>query len=299
MNDVEGMPLALLVNPSSAGGKTLKQLPQVEAALDARRAEFRVQRTKGIEHGAEQALAAIEAGELPVVMSGDGLVGAVGGAMAGSEVPLGIIPGGRGNDLARVLGIPSEPEAAVEVLLAGESRRIDVGEANGKRFLGIVSVGFDSEASRVANETRFLRGNLVYVYALVRTLIGWKPARFTIAIGEERLRASGYFVCVANNKAYGGGMYIAPEADLEDGEFDVVTIGEVGKLRFVANLPKVLKGTHLDDDEVTVVRARRLQVSASRPFPVYADGEHLTELPVSLRVLPRALSVLAPAQAGT
>ncbi|MDX6626540.1 MAG: hypothetical protein QOE56_1529 [Solirubrobacterales bacterium] len=299
MNDVEGMPLALLVNPSSAGGKTLKQLPQVEAALDARRAEFRVQRTKGIEHGAEQALAAIEAGELPVVMSGDGLVGAVGGAMAGSEVPLGIIPGGRGNDLARVLGIPSEPEAAVEVLLAGESRRIDVGEANGKRFLGIVSVGFDSEASRVANETRFLRGNLVYVYALVRTLIGWKPARFTIAIGEERLRASGYFVCVANNKAYGGGMYIAPEADLEDGEFDVVTIGEVGKLRFVANLPKVLKGTHLDDDEVTVVRARRLQVSASRPFPVYADGEHLTELPVSLRVLPRALSVLVPAQAGT
>ncbi|HEV7562862.1 MAG TPA: diacylglycerol kinase family protein [Solirubrobacterales bacterium] len=299
MNDVEGMPLALLVNPSSAGGKTLKRLPHVEAALDARRAEFRVQRTKGIEHGAEQALAAIEAGELPVVMSGDGLVGAVGGAMAGSDVPLGIIPGGRGNDLARVLGIPSEPEAAVAVILAGESRRIDVGEANGKRFLGIVSVGFDSEASRVANETRFLRGNLVYVYALVRTLIGWKPARFTIAIGEERLRASGYFVCVANNKAYGGGMYIAPDADLEDGEFDVVTIGEVGRLRFVANLPKVLKGTHLDDDEVTVVRARRLQVSASRPFPVYADGEHLTELPVSLRVLPRALSVLVPAQAGT
>ena len=297
MNDVEGMPLTLLVNPSSAGGKTLKLLPRVEAALDARRVEFRVQRTKGIEHGTEQALAAAEAGELPVVMSGDGLVGAVGGAMAGSEVPLGIIPGGRGNDLARVLGIPSDPEAAVEVILAGESRRIDVGEANGKRFLGIVSVGFDSEASRMANETKFLRGNLVYVYALVRTLIGWKPARFTIAIGEQRHRVSGYFVCVANSKAYGGGMFIAPDADLEDGEFDVVTIGEVGRLRFVANLPKVLKGTHLDDEEVTVVRARRLQVSASRPFPVYADGEHLTELPVSLRVLPRALSVLAPAQA--
>lgn len=299
MTDVEGMPLALLVNPSSAGGKTLKQLPQVEAALDARRVEFRVQRTKGVEHGVESALAAVEGGELPVVMSGDGLVGAVGGAMAGSEVPLGIIPGGRGNDLARVLGIPSEPEAAVEVLLAGESRRIDVGEANGKRFLGIVSVGFDSEASRVANETKFLRGNLVYVYALVRTLIGWKPARFTIAIGEQRHRATGYFVCVANGKAYGGGMYIAPDADLEDGEFDVVTIGQVGKLRFVANLPKVLKGTHLADEEVTVVRARRLQISASRAFPVYADGEHLTELPVSLRVLPRALSVVAPARAET
>jgi YegS/Rv2252/BmrU family lipid kinase len=297
MIDVEGMPLALLVNPSSAGGKTLKLLPRVEAVLDERRIDFRVQRTKGIEHGVDQALAAIEAGELPVVMSGDGLVGAVGGAMAGSEVPLGIIPGGRGNDLARVLEIPDEPEAAVAVVLAGESRRIDVGEANGKRFLGIVSVGFDSEASRRANETRFLRGNLVYTYALVRTLIGWKPAQFTIAIGSERHTAHGYFVCVANNKAYGGGMFIAPDADLEDGEFDVVTIGEVGKLRFVANLPKVLKGTHLGEDEVTLHRARRLQLSASRPFPVYADGEHLTELPVSLRILPRALSVLAPARA--
>ncbi|MGV1050138.1 MAG: diacylglycerol/lipid kinase family protein [Solirubrobacterales bacterium] len=297
MNDVEGMPLALLVNPHSAGGKTLKLLPRVEAALDARRAEFRVQRTKGIEHGIDQALAAIEGGELPVVMSGDGLVGAVGGAMAGSEVPLGIIPGGRGNDLARVLGIPDEPEGAVETILAGQSRRIDVGEANGKRFLGIVSVGFDSEASRVANETRFLRGNLVYTYALVRTLIGWKPARFTIVIGEQRTRATGYFVAVANSRAYGGGMYIAPEADLEDGEFDVVTIGEVGRLRFVANLPKVLKGTHLGEEEVSVARARRLTLEASRAFPVYADGEHLTELPVALRVLPRALSVLAPPRA--
>jgi YegS/Rv2252/BmrU family lipid kinase len=297
MIDVEGMPLALLVNPSSAGGKTLKALPRVEAALDARRVEFRVQPTKSLEHGADQALAAIEAGELPVVMSGDGLVGAVGGAMAGSDVPLGIIPGGRGNDLARVLGIPSEPEEAVETILAGTSRRIDVGEANGKRFLGIVSVGFDSECSRVANETKFVRGNLVYVYSMIRTLIGWKPARFTIAIGEERHRVSGYFVAVANNRAYGGGMFIAPEADLEDGEFDVVTIGEVGKLRFVANLPKVLKGTHLSEEEVTLLRARRLQLSASRPFPVYADGEHLTELPVSLRILPRALSVLAPPRA--
>src|SRR5882672_3673027 len=101
--DIGGMPLALLANPHSAGGRTLKLLPRVEAALDARRVEFRVQRTKGLEHGVEQALRAIEAGEVPVVMSGDGLVGAIGGAMAGSETPLGIIPGGRGNDLARVL----------------------------------------------------------------------------------------------------------------------------------------------------------------------------------------------------
>jgi YegS/Rv2252/BmrU family lipid kinase len=292
--EIAGMPLTLLVNPASAGGRALKLLPQIEQELDARRIPFRADRTRGLEDGVERALRAVDAGEVPVVISGDGLIGAIGGAMACAETPLGIIPGGRGNDLARVLGIPREPSAAVAVLAAGESRRIDVGEANGKRFLGIVSVGFDSEANRLANETSFLRGNLVYAYAAIRTLLSWKPGRFTIRIGDERKRFSGYSVSVANSSAFGGGMYIAPDAKLDDGEFDMVTVGEVGKLRFVGNLPKVFKGTHIEEREVDVLRASRLELSASRPFPVYADGEHLTDLPVSLRVLPRALSILVP-----
>jgi YegS/Rv2252/BmrU family lipid kinase len=294
----EGMPLTLLVNPASAHGRTLKLLPAIEQELDTRRIPFRVERTRGLEDGVERALGAIEANEVPVVVSGDGLVGAIGGAMAGSETPLGIVPGGRGNDLARVLGIPDDPVEAVAVIAAGETRRIDVGEANGKRFLGIVSVGFDSEANRLANETNFMRGNLVYAYAAIRTLLGWKPGRFTIRVGEERRRFSGYSVSVANSRAFGGGMFIAPDAQLDDGEFDIVTVGEVGKLRFVGNLPKVFKGTHVNEEEVQVFRAAQLELTAGRPFPVYADGEHLTDLPASLRVLPRALSVLAPPTAG-
>jgi YegS/Rv2252/BmrU family lipid kinase len=295
---VEAMPLALLVNPASAHGRTLKLLPQLEQELDARRIPFRVERTRGLDDGVEKALRAAEANEVPVVISGDGLIGAIGGALAGSETPLGIVPGGRGNDLARVLGIPSEPEAAVATLAAGQTRRIDVGEVNGRRFLGIVSVGFDSEANRLANETKWLRGNLVYAYSGVRTLLGWKPARFTIRVGEERERFTGYSVSVANSKAFGGGMFIAPDADLADGKFDVVTVGEVGKLRFLGNLPKVFKGTHVEEDEVRVFRASRLELSASRPFPVYADGEHLADLPATLRVLPQALSVIVPPRAG-
>jgi len=292
---LDGMPLTVLVNPHSAGGKTLKLLPRVEHELDARRIPFRVERTQGLGDGVARALRAVEAGELPVVFSGDGLIGAVGGAMAGAETPLGIVPGGRGNDLARVLEIPDDPAGAVAVLAAGNVRRLDVGEANGKRFLGIVSVGFDSEANRLANETRFLRGNLVYAYAALRTLLTWKPGRFTIRVDEERYRFTGYSVSVANNRAFGGGMYIAPDAELDDGEFDVVTVGEVGKLRCLFNLPRVFKGTHVDEDEVQVFRAPHLELTASRPFPVYADGEHLTELPARIRILPQALSVLAPA----
>jgi diacylglycerol kinase family enzyme len=131
---------------------------------------------------------------------------------------------------------------------------------------------------------------------MVRTLIGWRSARFTIVSGGERKRLTGYFVDVANNSVYGGGMYIAPNAELDDGEFDVVSIGEGGKLRFLFGLRDVLKGEHLGKEEVEVFRTPRLELDASRPFPVYADGDHLTDLPVSLRVLPRCLSILVPGE---
>lgn len=291
---IEGKPLTLLVNPAAGGGKTRELLPQVEGELDKRRIVFRVETTKTIEGAIAEALRAADAGEVPVVMSGDGLLGAIGGALAGTETPMGIIPGGRGNDLARVLGIPTDPAGAIEVLAQGETRRIDVGEANGRRFLGIASAGFDSDANRIANETRRVKGNLVYAFAAFRALAAWKPARFTIQEGEQRMRFTGYTVAAANSKAYGGGMFLAPDADLADGELDVVMIGEVGKLRFLGNLPKVFKGTHVKEDEVRVFRTRSVTLDASRPFSVYADGEHITELPATVRVLPGALQVVAP-----
>jgi YegS/Rv2252/BmrU family lipid kinase len=291
---IEGMPLALLVNPSSGGGRALDRLPEVERELDQRRIVFRVEQTRDLPHAIGEAMRAVEAGEVPVVMSGDGLVGVIGGELAGSETPLGIIPGGRGNDLARVLGIPTDIAGAVEILARGDTRQIDVGEANGVRFLGIASCGFDSEANRIANGTRLIRGNLVYAYAALRALIAWKPARFTVGLGERRMRFTGYTLAAANNKAYGGGMFLAPDADLADGELDIVMVGKVGKLRFLANLPKVFKGTHIESDEVQVLRASRVDFSASAPFAVYADGEHITDLPATVRVLPGALSVVAP-----
>ncbi len=292
--EVEEQPLAVLVNPSSGGGRTKTLLPRFADQLDKRHLAFRVEPTRSAEHAVELALRAADAGELPVVMSGDGLVGIVGGALAGTDVPLGIFPAGRGNDLARVLDIPSDPAQAVAVIASWHARTIDVGEANGQRFLGIASAGFDSECNRIANQTKLIRGRFVYAYSVPRALASWKPARFTLRIGEENMRFTGWSVAAANSRAFGGGMFLAPNASLDDGEFDVVMIGETGKLRYLSNLPKVFKGTHLENEEVRVLRTRSLELSASRPFAVYADGEHLTDLPATLRVLPRALSVLAP-----
>jgi YegS/Rv2252/BmrU family lipid kinase len=230
-----------------------------------------------------------------VVMSGDGLIGRIGGALAETDAPMGVIPGGRGNDFARALGIPTDLDAAAKLLATGPDRQIDVGEVGGTRFLCIASCGFDSDANRIANEARLLRGNAVYVYAALRALVAWRPARFTLSLDGERIGFSGYSVAVANTMAYGGGMLIAPGAEPDDGLFDVVSMGEMGKLTCLANLPKVFKGTHVDRPEVNVRRAREVHVEADRPFEVYADGDHIADLPATLRLLPRALRVIAPA----
>ena len=126
----------------------------------------------------------------------------------------------------------------------------------------------------------------------------WQPATFQVTIDRaEPFSITGYSVEIANTQAFGGGMYVAPHAELDDGLFDVITIGsEIGKLRYLSNLPKVFKGTHVDEDGVTELHAAgsTVTVSADRDFGVFADGEHLTDLPATLRVLPRALRVIAP-----
>ncbi|MET0730814.1 MAG: diacylglycerol kinase family protein, partial [Solirubrobacterales bacterium] len=252
--------------------------------------------TEGIEHGCREARAAGEAGEVTIVMSGDGLIGQVGGVLAGTGARLGVIPGGRGNDLARVLGIPDDVDGAVEVLGAGRLREIDVGEVDGKRFLGVASCGFDSDANRIANEAKWVKGRLVYAYAALRALVGWRQATFTLTLDGERREFRGYGVAVANNRAYGGGMLVAPDAELDDAVLDVVTLGEIGKLRFLtAILPKVFDGRHTEQPEIGVDRAAEVHIEADRPFAVYADGDPIADLPATVRVLPRALWMIVPA----
>jgi YegS/Rv2252/BmrU family lipid kinase len=254
-----------------------------------------VVRTESLEHGISEARIAARAGEIPVVMSGDGLVGQVGGSLAETDATLGILPGGRGNDFARVLGIPSDPAGAVAVLADGNTRQIDVGKVNGHRFLCVASCGFDSDANRIANEARLVRGNIVYAYAAFRALVAWRPARFTVVLdGGEPIEFDGYSVAAGNSRAFGGGMFVAPHAELDDGKLDVITVSEVSKLRYLRGLPKAFKGTHVENDEVTERRAGTVEIRADREFAIYADGEHLTDLPASLSVLPQALRVIAP-----
>jgi YegS/Rv2252/BmrU family lipid kinase len=289
--------LALIVNPHSGGGRAARSLDAVRAALDG--VEHRVELTNSLDHARELARAAAASGEVAVAFGGDGLIGAVAGALGGpagaAAGVLGVLPGGRGNDFARGLGIPLEPVQACRTLTDGVERALDLGEVNGKTFIGIASCGFDSDANRIANEATLVRGNLVYAYGALRALLGWRPAEFTLEIDGDRTRTfTGYTVAAANSKAYGGGMLIAPDASLTDGQLDVVLVGNVAKLRFLRLLPTVFKGEHVRQAGVEVIRATEVTVHADRPFTMYADGDPIAELPATVRVLPGAVKVLVP-----
>jgi YegS/Rv2252/BmrU family lipid kinase len=288
--------VAVIVNPSAGGGRAGRVLGTVEEALEARGLEYHVDRTRSLEHAVELALQAAAGGEVAAACGGDGLVGAVAGALRHSEGVLGILPGGRGNDLARVLGIPSEPAAAVAVLESGVVRRLDLGEVHGRTFVGIASCGFDSDANRIANETRVVRGNLVYAYGALRALAAWKPATFSVTLdGEQPRRITGYTIAAANSKAYGGGMFLAPDASLEDGLLDVVMVEDVPKRRFLKQLPSVFKGEHVREPTVHVERSASVEIAADRSFTMYADGDPIAELPVTIRALRAAVKVIVPA----
>lgn len=154
------MTLSLIVNPAAGGGRAGRALDGVGAALAALGLEHHVEPTRSLGHARQLARMAVAAGETAVAFGGDGLIGAVADALRGSPGLLGVLPGGRGNDFARALGMPLDPRAACDVLATGTTRALDLGEVNGRTFVGIASCGIDADANRIANRTRLIRGNL-------------------------------------------------------------------------------------------------------------------------------------------
>jgi YegS/Rv2252/BmrU family lipid kinase len=319
--------IRLIVNPSAGGGKARRLAPEAEAELRALGLSVRRDDTRDLEHARALALEAARRGEVVVVLSGDGAIGAIADALrAVPGAVLGVLPGGRGNDLARVLGISDDLRDACATIAAGAQRAMDVGEVfdapaaadasaaadtgdasadadagraggSGRGFVGIASVGFDSEANRIANDAPAWLGGLVYAYGALRALVSWRPARFELELDPpgERRTFMAYTIGTCNSKAYGGGMLAAPDAMLDDGLLEVIVLESIGKLAFLRKiLPKVFKGTHVHEPSVHVFRAREVAISADRQFTMYADGDPIGELPLRVRAVAGAVNVLVP-----
>jgi YegS/Rv2252/BmrU family lipid kinase len=291
--------LALIANPVAGGGRGRRALVAACAELDRRGARHRALTSRSATHAVQLAAAIAErGGETVVAVGGDGHVASLAGAVRGTATELAVVPAGRGNDLARVLEIPSNPAEAVGLALEGAARAIDVGEVDGAPFLGIASLGFDSEANRIANESR-LRGNAVYLYAALKALATWRHARFDVTVDGEHHAFTGYSVAVGNSRAYGGGMLLFPHAELDDRLLDVLLVEQHSRLRFLRMMPRVFRGTHVNEPQAVFLRGRVIEIRADRPFAVYADGDPIGELPVTVRLGERQVRIVAPGEGSS
>ena len=326
--------LCLVVNPAAGRGRCTRALPAVLGALGTRPAGVRVCQTTSLHHAERTAAEAARQGEAVVAVGGDGLVGSLAGAVAGEGGLLGIIPVGRGNDFARMLGIPFRPADAAAALLAGTGRAVDLigvraGDGPEQVVAGSVYLGVPSEGGEIANGSRMPTGPVGYQLAGMRALLGWRPATFTVDIRAEDTGAEdtgaentgaggggaedgagggamgrfpGFCVVVANSAYLAAGKKAAPAADLCDGLLDVITVRGDRKLSFARAMLMAGRGTHVRLDEVSTQRAASVTVTADRPMPAGADGETLpcasplaAGSPLRIRALPGALRVIAPA----
>jgi YegS/Rv2252/BmrU family lipid kinase len=290
----------VVVNPSAGGGRASRLLPTVESALRNAGHDVVVTPTRSLAHTDDLVAQALADGRVVAAMGGDGLVGRAAAAVAAADGLLAIVPGGRGNDFCRATDVPCEALDAVRLVADGQERRVDLGvvsSADGDvPFLGIASVGFDSEVQERVLRTRLPLGSQVYTYGALATVARWRHARFDVVVDGEPLAVRGWSVAISNSGRYGGGMRLAPDASVEDGLLDVVTTSATSRLRFLRSFPKVFQGTHVHDPSVDVRPASEVRVSADRPFRVFADGDPVGSLPCTVSVRAGAVRVLLPAR---
>jgi YegS/Rv2252/BmrU family lipid kinase len=301
-----------LVNPVSGGGAAPGAVVPVARALREAGAVVDVTYSPGPQAMTRLVDEAVTRGDVVVSVGGDGMLSSLAGLVAGRDATLAIVPAGRGNDFARMLGLPDDPVAQARVLLDGAVRRVDLLSASGfggarRLVAGSVYAGVDARAAAIVDRAGWLPRSLQYPYAALRSLATYRPGHYRVSVDGTVREHDAATVVVANSAYYGQGMQIAPPASLADGLLDVVVIEAASRVALMRSLPQVYDGRHVHLPEVTLLRGKRVEVwgavrGSGGAIPVGGDGEPLGQLPSPLaypladpgvvEVVPGALSVI-------
>ena len=299
--------VVVAINPSASFGATRDVGPAVVQTLRALGHEV----TSLTEPDFEQLIASAKRAvasrpDALVVVGGDGMVNLGVNLVVGTKVPLGIVPSGTGNDMARGLGIPFDnTEKAIDALaeaLQHPPRVIDAVRMNwtdadtgirGERYFACaLSAGFDAIVNERANLMQHPKGPSRYILALLAELATLKPRRYRVELDDRVVEVDALMVSIGNSVSLGGGMKITPDAKVDDGLLDVMIVKPLSRFSFLRIFPRVFKGTHTTDPRVQMERARRIRIEAD-DIIVYADGERIAPLPIDVEVVPNSLRVLA------
>ena len=296
-----------LVNPASANGSTGRRWPELARRAAAAGLDGATLFSERQGHLAELAReAALDGAELLVVVGGDGSVNEVVNGLAGlgRQPEVAVVPRGTGWDFSRTFGIPRKIDDAVQIALQGDVRTIDLGRASYRAwdgsdatawFANVASAGMSGAIAKRANETtKALGGKASYLWATFAVFSGWAATEIEVAVDGERRAGPMFDVVIANGRFFGGGLEICPEAEPDDGLFDVLTIGDVTKRDLVQTMPKMYRGTHLPHPKAELLRGSSVTVTSETPLPIELDGEQPGTTPVTFGVAAGALRLRVP-----
>jgi len=286
--------IALLTNPTSGKGKGARMGAAAAAHLRGAGLTVRSLQGRDADEALDLARECVSDGvDALVVCGGDGMVNLGIQAVATTGIPLGIIPAGSGDDVARYFDIPrADPVAAADRVVAGATRTIDLARSQGRYYATVMAAGFDAVVNERANRMRWPRGQMRYNIATLLELRTFQPLPYTLDLDGTTLQLSAMLVAIGNGQSFGGGLRITEGARMDDDLLDVVIIKPITKLDLVRTYPKLFKGTHTAHPQYERHRARKVTVAAPG-IVAYADGERFGPLPLTIESVPGALKVLS------
>ncbi|WP_275900492.1 diacylglycerol/lipid kinase family protein [Anoxybacteroides rupiense] len=290
-----------VVNKISGNGKGLKVWKKVEKLLQEKQVNYQVRFTERPKHAVEMVKEfSSEACHAVVAVGGDGTIHDVANGLIHSNIPLGIIPAGSGNDLARALDIPMDYKRALERILRGKKRKMDVGKIGEEYCMTVTGIGFDGKVAEINNAAKYKDllnlvrlGDLSYGLSVLHALFQYRPVRIQLKIdGEVQSFSNVWFIAIANTPNYGGGIKICPDACYDDGLFDICIVHSVTKWELLRTFPKAYKGKHVSHPSVTMIKGKQVEIIAEPPIIVQSDGEILTKTPVNVTIQKEALLIM-------
>jgi diacylglycerol kinase (ATP) len=283
----------LLVNQHSRKGQKL--LSQATLELQALGFELIVESTEHARELPDTIRRYQNQVKLVIIGGGDGTLNAAIEGLIDTKLPLGILPMGTANDLARTLKIPTDLSAACQVIASGKVRLIDLGWVNGKHFFNVASLGLSVEITqRLTKDVKQRWGVLAYAFTALQTILESRPFRAEIKVNNQSFYVKTIQIAIGNGRYYGGGMTVAEDATIDDSRLDLYSLETQHWWEIIALLPAMRQGNHSNWQKVRALHAQEIEINTSKRRPINTDGEITTHTPAKFRVIPQALAVIAP-----
>ncbi|WP_411678761.1 diacylglycerol/lipid kinase family protein [Clostridium thailandense] len=287
-----------IVNPKAGKGKALQLIPHIKNAFKYSNEEFIIEVTKGEGHATELVKRYVNKENYRVyAVGGDGTLNEVLNGIANTESCLGVIPSGSGNDFIKSIYKETLAENIIEDTIKGNTKIIDLAKVDDRYFLNISSVGIDAEVvdnAKVFKKYPFISGRAAYIFSAIVTIFTYKYRRIQLIIDDKEITLENTLTTFANGKYYGGGMKVAPDADLQDGLFDICTVDKLSRIKMFTLFPKLIKGTHRQIEEVCFYKAKKIIVSSKDEITVNIDGEIVKRKDVIFELIPKGINFIIP-----